>query len=323
MLLPTALPAPIRALLVLIIALIVFSACSQEQTFTEKVKEAAIEEAFTGPALWEISDSDTNIYLFGTVHTLHPDTRWETQTVLDALQSADAIYLEADTIDTQAQNDILKTVTELGLFTNGETLRDVLPPEAEAEIEETARLLGVDMQAFDNFKPWLAASALSDLHTDARGFESKLGVENIITTDATARAIPIRFLETGAYQLGLLASVPEPEQINMLVQTAEQIEEDPEFLDRMIEDWATGDVSALARTIADDDVFGSGEIYNLMIRTRNANWASDISALLEDEAGTFFIAVGAAHLAGNDSVQNILAANDIEAIRVNPQKISP
>jgi len=316
---------PICAAISLFLPLIFASACSggSEESFTETVRKAAIEDAFTGPALWQVSDEDTTVYLFGTVHTLRPDTRWQTPLIDQALKDADAVYFEADTSSAKAQNDISQTVTELGLFIDGQTLSDILPAEAATEIEETAALLGVELQAFDNFKPWLASSALSDLHLDARGFDSALGVEKIVAAEIEARATPVRFLETGAYQLGLLASVPEAEQIAMLVQTAEQIEDEPDFLDNLIVDWASGDVEALAASIANDDVFGSGEIYNLMLRTRNANWASKIDTLLEEEAGTFFIAVGAAHLAGPDSVQNILAAKGITATRENPQKPAP
>lgn len=315
----------LRASMALIAPLFLVSACGQntEESFTETVRNAAIEEAFTGPALWQISDEDTVIYLFGTVHTLAPDTRWETPIVLEALQASDAVYFEADTQSINAQSDISKAVTELGLYIDGQTLRDVLPDAAETEIEQTAKLLGVPMRGLDNFKPWLASNALSNLHLETRGFDSQFGVEKIIAAKAKARALPIRYLETGAYQLGLLASVPETEQIAMLVQTAEQIENDPDFLDRLITDWTKGDVAALAASIADDDVFGSGEVYNLMLRTRNANWAGKLANLLDAEEGTFFVAVGAAHLAGVDSVQNLLAAQNIVATRENPQKRAP
>ena len=114
--------------------------------------------------------------------------------------------------------------------------------------------------------------------------------------------------------------MPESEQIALLVQTAEQIEDEPDFLDQLVADWVSGDVNALATSIAADDAFGSGEIYNLMLRTRNANWSTLITELMEEEAGTFFIAVGAAHLAGADSVQNLLASNGLTANRENPLK---
>lgn len=310
------------ALAIIAISGFTLASCGQneQESFTDTVRKAAEEEAFTGPALWRVSDEDTTIYLFGTVHTLRPETRWEVPAIEAALETADAVYFEADTEDTQSVNEISRTVTQQGLYTDGRTLRDVLPADAEMEVEEAATRLGVTMQGFDNFKPWLASSALSNIHLENRGFDPAHGVEKVIGADARQRGIPIRYLETGAYQLGLLASVPEAEQIALLVQTADNIENKPDFLDALIEDWATGDVGALAETIAADDVFGSGEIYNLMLRTRNANWSAKIESLLNEEEGTFFIAVGAAHLAGADSVQNILAANNITATRENPPK---
>jgi len=316
------LPPLVRSGLALTLAICLLSACADHKTesFADKVRKATEEANFTGPALWRFNDDDTTIYLFGTVHTLRPETRWEVPEIHDALLSADAIYFEADTVSTAAQNDINEVITELGLFTDGRTLQDVLPDEAEREFEETIDILGVSSQAFYNFRPWFASLQLSSIHLGNRNFNGDLGVESVIGADARAREVPIRYLETGAYQLGLLASVPEEEQINLLVQTAQQIEDDPDFLETLIAKWAIGDVAALGELIAKDDVFGSGEVYNLMIRTRNANWSSQLKTLLDEEAGTFFVAVGAAHLAGEDSVQNLLATNDIIARRENPLK---
>lgn len=314
-----------RARFTFILAICLLAACSGErqESFTQKARKAAEDAAFTGPALWRLADADTTVYLFGTVHTLRPETRWEGPVVRNALLAADAVYFEADTESTAAQNDINRTFTELGLFLDGQTLDDILPPDAEREVEEALDILGIPMQAIYNFKPWLASLQLSNLHLETRDFDSDLGVERIISADARQRGIPIRYLETGAYQLGLLASVPESEQIAMLVQTAQQIEDTPDFLETLIAKWEMGDVPGLASLIAQDDVFGSGEVYNLMLRTRNANWSTKIKTLMDDEAGTFFIAVGAAHLAGEDSVQNMLAANGIKAQRENPQIAAP
>ena len=127
-------------------------------------------------------------------------------------------------------------------------------------------------------------------------------------------------METGPYQLELLSSVPEAEQVALLVQTAMQIEDQPDFLDQLVANWSVGDVGALAATIADDEVFGSGDIYNLMIRQRNTEWTAKIEALMEEEAGTYFVAVGAAHLAGEDSLQSMLGESGLTAYRENPPR---
>lgn len=317
--------ALLRQFLTLLVPVLYLCACSADEpeSFTDRVKKAAAEATFSGPALWRVTDDDTVIYLFGTVHTLRAETRWEVPAIRDALLAADAIYFEADTESSAAQKEINDIVTQRGLYLDGRTLEDVLPEEAEREVVEATDLLGIPPEGIYNFKPWLASLQLSNLHLEARAFDNALGVEKIIGADARQRGIPIRYLETGAYQLGLLASVSEKEQIAMLVQTARQIEDQPDFLETLIAGWVGGDVSELARLIAEDDVFGSGEVYNLMLRTRNANWATKIKALLEEEAGTFFVAVGAAHLAGDDSLQNILAAKGVKAERENPKAEMP
>ena len=57
---------------------------------------------------------------------------------------------------------------------------------------------------------------------------------------------------------------------------------------------------------------GSNAVYDSLIVTRNANWTGQIKTLMEDEAGAFFIAVGAAHLSGEDSVIAMLRADGYE-----------
>lgn len=309
------------------VSLFFLAACggpSGDANFTERVKKAAEEEAYTGPAVWRIADEDTTVYLLGTVHTMRPNTRWQTDLITETVLASDAIYFEADTQSTGAQGSINRAVNELGLITDGSTLGDILPEDAEREVKETADLLGLSMVSIDNFRPWLAGAMLDDVHLEAQGFDRSLGVEKVLGRLAKDRAIPVRYLESGAYQIELIASVPDAGQIELLVQTAEQIEDDPKFLDRTISEWSVGDLFSLTKIFEEDAVFGKGQVvYNLMVRTRNANWSQKIEALIKDEPGTFLIAVGTGHLIGDDSLQSILAARGIQAERVNPLKTTP
>ena len=64
--------------------------------------------------------------------------------------------------------------------------------------------------------------------------------------------------------------------------------------------------------MSEPDAMGSEAVYDNLIVTRNANWTEEIKTLMAEEAGSFFIAVGAAHLAGEDSVIAMLRADGYE-----------
>ena len=286
-------------------------------SFTDQVREIAEANSDEQPAMWDVSDEDTQVYLFGTVHTLRPETVWLSGRVRERLDAAKAIYFEADTQSERARDGVEIAVTQFGLYPPGETLRDTLDDHLEAGVAEATELVGVPLAGFDSFKPWLVSATLTEMHAEGQGFEDEAGVEEVLEELTRAKRLPVRYLETGAEQMQLLASIPEPVQINMLVQTAEQMIEDPFVLDRMVADWKEGDVEGLATFLAEDDVFGDGPVYDIMLDGRNANWAETIARLLDEEEGVFFVAVGALHLVGEHSVQAKLRGQGLDVVRVD------
>ena len=81
----------------------------------------------------------------------------------------------------------------------------------------------------------------------------------------------------------------------------------------MVAEWIEGDAVALAELLnaeLDDPV-----LYERLLTQRNANWAGWIEQRLQ-QPGTVFVAVGAGHLAGRDSVQEQLAQRDVGVERI-------
>ena len=58
----------------------------------------------------------------------------------------------------------------------------------------------------------------------------------------------------------------------------------------------------------------SPAVYQALLVQRNTDWAGQIQTLLAS-SGTAFIAVGAAHLVGDDSVQEILKDRGVAVTR--------
>ncbi|MEL6664399.1 MAG: TraB/GumN family protein, partial [Pseudomonadota bacterium] len=267
---------------------------------------------FGEPPVWSVSDADTTVHLFGTVHILKPETEWKTDTLDTVLGEIDALYFEADVTSPQAAAEMARLVPQLGTFQDGTKLTDLLEPDELKEVEEAAALLGLPMAAIEPMKPWLATVQMSVLALQQQGYAADSGVETVLTGEANDRGIPLRYLESAAEQLNFFADLPLDDQVDFLVTSSVQIEDDPNMLDELVEEWAEGDVDDLAAMMAEPDVMGSAEVYDVLIVERNQNWTEQIKALLDAEEGTFMMAVGAAHLAGEDSVVEMLRSDGLE-----------
>lgn len=284
------------------------SACAPADKETHSAANASIANAeahSAGPALWRLEDADTVVYLFGTVHVLKPEMEWETATFRNAFAQSDVIYQEAD-ISPEIQSQLGAVLPGLAFFSDGRTLREVLNDADEKEVQEAADIVGLQMLTVDRMQPWFAAISLTQMHMVKTGYRADSGVEKVITDMAKKTDKPIRYLETAEMQLRMLAGLPEDSQIEFLVAGAKAIEDTPEMLDELVDDWVEGDIDGIADLMSDEDAVGDRVVYDAMLTNRNRTWTREIQKLMDDEEGTFMIAVGAAHLAGADSVIQML-----------------
>ncbi|MEO6927286.1 MAG: TraB/GumN family protein, partial [Rhodanobacter sp.] len=96
--------------------------------------------------------------------------------------------------------------------------------------------------------------------------------------------------------------------------TLNDLDKGPAELTALSDAWKAGDVDKIARIEDEDMRQQSPELYQRLLVERNETWATKIAVLLKSP-GTIFIAVGAAHLAGPDSVQAQLNRMGIKAVR--------
>ena len=287
---------------------------AQEQTLptavpTEEMLETALEGGV--PALWKVADEDTTIYLFGTVHSLPEDVDWYRGALADALASSEELVTEIDTTP-ESLVGMQQVVAQKAMLQEG-TLRDLMTPEQAATYESAMRSVGLPVAAYDAFEPWFAALMLSNTALAKQGFSPDKGVER--TLESTVGAGKTRgALETVEFQLAIFDELPVESQMRFLIEGAEEIDNLGTQLQQMVDEWAVGDADALAALLneafAQDPVLGERLLYS-----RNATWAVWIDERLE-EPGTVFMAVGAGHLAGDKSVQELLAQRGITTLRV-------
>ena len=273
---------------------------------------AASAQQEEGPALWHLSDEDSDIYIFGTIHILPPELEWRTARIDEAFASADTVYFETAT-DEAAQQAMQPLVMQLGLNHDGRTLSSMLDEETYARFERVAGSVGLPAANLEPFKPWLASLTVTVTYITTLGHDPSSGVEQILTAEAVAAGQNIDFFETPEQQLHFFADMPEELQVKGLSLGLEQIEDGTvaQMMERMDEIWVNGDTEAMNSLINDDMRDETPEFYEIIIVNRNRIWVGQIEEILAG-SGTAFIAVGAGHLAGDDSLIGMLRDRGLE-----------
>ena len=264
------------------------------------------------PALWVVRDADSTIYLFGTVHLLRPETVWNSPVVDQAFDSADQIWFEIENPDDQAAAFPLVQRYGIDLET---PLSSRLNAEEQAQLNTAAEAMGLNGPAFEPMRPWLAALTLSLAPLTKAGYDPESGVELVFRARALQAGKPISGLETIEEQLQVLSGMSEDGQMAFLRSVLSDYENATVELDRLVDAWAVGDVETVEEIGVTQMQAEDQEFYQALLVKRNANWAGQIDTMMDGE-GVIFIAVGAAHLAGDDSVQVLLEQRGFTVERV-------
>lgn len=264
--------------------------------------------AVAGPALWQVADADTTIYLFGTVHALPQGKNWFDGRIERAFNSADELVTEIDVSDAASSGQALQAASALP---EGQSLRGLMTAENREQYEEALVGLGLPVDALDRYEPWFAAMTLSLLPLLRSGYQTQSGVELSLNTRAGEKQRGA--LETIEQQVDLFDSLPQEAQLAFLDETVEKLDDATNTLDAMVAEWLEGDAVQLASLLNAE--LTDPVLYDRLLTARNASWAEWIENRLE-RPGTVFIAVGAGHLAGKGSVQEKLADRGHDVRRI-------
>lgn len=246
--------------------------------------------------------------MFGTIHALPDGVAWQTETIERVIDTADMLIVEiADLDDRQA---IAEIYTELGTSPNLPPLLQRLPPSERASLRNLMDRADVPADRLTAFETWAAALMLAQV--DAQG-DPENGVDKAVI-DAFDNREVLEF-EGAVAQLTIFDRLPEEDQRDLLsgvVEESERIGEDPARLRRA---WLSGDVAALENATT-TGIMADPELREALLVERNRRWTAKLSALLRDTPKPL-VAVGAAHLVGEDGLPELLEDRGYTVTRVN------
>jgi uncharacterized protein YbaP (TraB family) len=253
------------------------------------------------PAMWEVSDGDSTIHLFGSVHILPEGTQWRTPLFDELLGQADTVVFETD-LGPQAQAEIGVAGIVKGVFTDGTLLTDLISPQTENLLRRSAEAVGAPMGTLLAMRPWMAATTIEALAAQQAGLIGD-GVELSLYPELDPAQL--RFLESGEEQLDVLAGGVLEEQLAYLETTLDRLGETTKMADKLVGHWLGGTPERLAPIFEFDMGGYEDALLDRLLYARNRSWIEPLEAMLADNEQAMVI-VGAAHLLGPDNVVQLL-----------------
>jgi len=241
------------------------------------------------PALYVVNDEDTVIYLFGTFHALDGKSEWFNDEVRTAFTGSDELVLE-----TLVPSFLLKK-PPVRNPAPGFGLQPVGPFAGSASFLTTSKTV---MQA-----------------GRSQGMSTDQGADAILREAAEEVGKPVGGLESFEFQLGMFARMPgakPPSDPQAAARTKAAV---AAMLEQLQSAWNRGDIESFTPMLQQMEA-RSPETYKVLFNDRNGRWAQWIARRLQ-QPGVVFVAVGAGHLAGKDSVQHKLGQFGIRTARIN------
>ena len=239
------------------------------------------------PAIFVVHDADTTVYLFGTFHALDGKSEWFNDQVRDAFEKSDELVLET-----------------------------LVPERPASGLPATQPMPQLRLSVTPSAS-FLASTRMAINAGRAQGMQVNNGADMVLRRAAEAEGKDVEGLETLESQLAMFNRMPTPPRPQAAANgsSAPAMNTLSKSMTEMQSAWKRGDQSVFVRVLGQLEQ-ASPDTYRMMFIERNARWADWIRARMQTP-GTIFVAVGAGHLAGKDSVLAQLAERGIYSTRVN------
>lgn len=265
------------------------------------------------PMLWKLSDADSSVYLLGSFHMLKAQDYPLDTSVEAAYADAGVVVFELPP-EAMQDSDVQGKFLKAAQFSDGRTLRGVLPDEVEQKL---AAFMGGEaaVAGSDTLQPWYLALNMSVMMVVQAGFDPNLGLDMHFMQRAQADGKPTRGLETIDDQLAALAGAPMDEQIYALEEALKPAAEMREKFDTLYQAWRAGDATAVEQEMVREMNEHTPVSARLLADERNQKWLPQVQTMLATDQNHLVI-VGALHLLGDSGLVSLLQKQGLAVERV-------
>ena len=262
------------------------------------------------PALWLVEGpGGQKAWLFGTIHALPRPVNWHSPKIDAALAQSDRLVLEVAKLDDDAGT--ARAFAGLAESPGLPPLSQRVPGDLQADLSTALKQDGFAPDALDRYETWAAAIMLQNAAMAAGQSDSANGIDRALLRDNTK---PVDEFEGAAAQLAIFDRLPEPAQRALLAATLGGSHDELVEMRKLEHAWAQGDL-AMVDTATNADFLHNSDLRDALLVSRNRAWIIKLTGLLIRGARPF-VAVGLAHLVGNDGLPALLAAQGYTVTRL-------
>jgi uncharacterized protein YbaP (TraB family) len=234
-------------------------------------------------------------FIYGTIHIMPEKDFIISESVKSALKSCNELAMEIDlNMDLKTQIEMIK----LSMLPDGKTISDITTKENAERIRnfciDSIKWKESKYNKTSRFKPFFLSSIITqELIGKSKSYEiefKKLAKKNKMSMSG---------LETIQFQMNLMSEISDEEQIRMLLLG---LSTDNSEFKKLLSAYLKKDINLLGSLMNDAEF--SPEFYSNFIVKRNQKWIPVIAELIQKKSA--FIAVGAAHLPGEEGVLHLL-----------------
>jgi uncharacterized protein YbaP (TraB family) len=285
--------------ILLVFSLLTFSFISESGLHA---KSTAVQQAAKS-CLWSIQTQSNKFYLLGSLHVLKQDAYPLAAAIGSAYADSRKVVFETDIAALQ-EPAMQAKMLQLGLYPQGQSLIQNLDGRTQQALERKMKELGLPLEQFVRFKPWLLAVTLATLELQRLGFNPNYGLDVHFFNKSRTDAKEIGFLEPPEFQLNLLGNMLQKDQIAFLNQTLKDLKIVNQLAADLVKFWKAGNANGLHELL-----FRSfkdyPDIHDRLLIQRNKKWVKAIEAIMQENKNVLFV-VGAGHLVGPQSVVDLL-----------------
>lgn len=257
--------------------------------------------------LWEVQKEDQIFSLLGSFHLMPEGVYPLSSTIEGAFGNAGYIVVEVDIVN-QSPLAHQQLIRDLGMYAEGESLKDDLPQDLYQEVMAWGQEIGLPETFLQEQKPWLVSQTVVAGTLQELGYSFAQGVDQYFLERAHKKQKGIIELESLEMQLEVSAGFDLDIQKALLREALHtDAEEVQESLETALNAWKQGDKEGVEEfffsSLEEEPVLK--DYYQAMYEDRNDQMADAIEDIVDGKDTMVMVIVGSGHIVGDHGLLEI------------------